>query len=85
MNKRTDNVGSLSRNRKKEKPTHPDHRGSCTVAGVEYWISAYINESRDEGGGKYFKLYFNPKNSDPVPAPDQPNSNDTDNRPEIPF
>ena len=69
MTKRTDNIGSLSRNKRKEKETHPDHKGSATIAGVAYWLSGYINESRDEGGGKYFKLYFEPKKTDsPDPA-----------------
>jgi hypothetical protein len=58
--KRTDNHGSLSRNKKKEKETHPTHKGSCTIEGREYWISAYVNESRDTGE-KYFKLYFEQK------------------------
>jgi hypothetical protein len=58
--KRTDNYGSLSRNKKKEKETHPTHKGSCTIEGRKYWISAYVNESRDSGE-KYFKLYFEQK------------------------
>lgn len=83
MSKRTDNIGSLSRNRKKEKETHPDHKGSCTIAGVDYWISAYINESRDNGE-KFFRLYFEPKKTEangsaPVQAADLSAS------PDIPF
>ena len=81
MSKRTDNIGSLSRNRKKEKETHPDFKGSATVAGVEYWIGSYINEG--EGGGKYFRLYFEPKKTEangsaPVQA-------DLSESPDIPF
>lgn len=53
--------GSLSRNKKQEKPTQPSHKGSCTIEGVPYWISAYVNESREVIGEKYFKLYFEPK------------------------
>jgi hypothetical protein len=68
--KRTRFDGSLSRNKKQEKPTQPSHKGSCTIEGVPYWISAYVNESRDSGE-KYFKLYFEPKKteSEPVAAP----------------
>lgn len=69
--KRTDFVGSLSRNKKQEKPTQPTHKGSCTIGGIPYWISAYVNESRDTGE-KYFKLYFEPKkteDSTATPAP----------------
>ena len=82
MSKRTDNIGSLSRNRKKEKETHPDFKGSATVAGVEYWISSYINEG--EGGGKYFRLYFEPKKTEAngsVPS----ESADLSATPDIPF
>ena len=83
MSKRTDNIGSLSRNKRKEKETHPDHKGSCTIAGVDYWISAYINESRDDGG-KYFRLYFEPKKTEAngsVPS----ESADLSASPDIPF
>lgn len=69
--KRTDFVGSLSRNKKQEKPTQPTHKGSCTIGGIPYWISAYVNESRDTGE-KYFKLYFEPKKTEEstaAPAP----------------
>ena len=69
--KRTDNHGSLSRNKKKEKETHPTHKGSCTIEGREYWISAYVNESRQVIGEKYFKLYFEAKKTEEgVPNPD---------------
>ena len=65
--KRTDFVGSLSRNKKKEKETQPTHKGSCTIEGVPYWISAYVNESRDTGE-TYFKLYFEKKKTEEAPA-----------------
>jgi hypothetical protein len=55
--------GTLSRNKKQEKPTQPSHKGSCTIEGVAYWISGYVNESRDSGE-KYFKLYFEPKKTE---------------------
>lgn len=80
-----DFTGSLSRNRKKETEKHPDHKGSCIVAGTKYWISAYINESRDEGGGKYFKLYFRPADSAPAEPPAEPASIDLADQPDIPF
>lgn len=66
--KRTDMVGTLSRNKKKEKETQPTHRGSCTLEGVPYWISAYVNESRDTGE-KYFKLYFEKKKNEAAETP----------------
>lgn len=33
--------GSIWKNDKKEKDTHPDFRGSAEVNGVEYWVSAW--------------------------------------------
>jgi hypothetical protein len=85
--KRTDNHGSLSRNKKKEKETHPTHKGSCTIEGRQYWISAYVNESRDNGE-KYFKLYFEPKKteatSEAAPAA-EPVAVPLSESPDIPF
>ena len=85
--KRTDNHGSLSRNKKKEKETQPTHKGSCTIEGVAYWISGYVNENRDSGE-KYFKLYFEPKKteaaSEAVPAA-EPVAVPLSESPDIPF
>jgi hypothetical protein len=81
--KRTDNHGSLSRNKKKEKETQPSHKGSCIIEGREHWISAYVNENRDSGE-KYFKLYFEEKKpredfaAEPVAVP-------LSESPDIPF
>ena len=85
--KRTDNHGSLSRNKKKEKETHPTHKGSCTIEGRQYWISAYVNTNRDNGE-KYFKLYFEQKKteaaSEAVPAA-EPVAVPLSESPDIPF
>jgi len=35
------NRGSIWKNEKKEKDTHPDFTGSLNVDGVEYWVSAW--------------------------------------------
>jgi hypothetical protein len=52
-----DNSGALFRNERKEKDTHPDHTGKATVAGQEYYVSAWIKE---KNGRKYFSLAFKP-------------------------
>lgn len=57
-----DNSGTLSRNDRKSQPNHPDHRGSCIIDGVEYWISAWIKDGRN---GKFFSLAFQPKDEAP--------------------
>ncbi len=40
------NRGSIWKNEKKDKDTHPDFTGSLNVGGVEYWVSAW---KRKEG------------------------------------
>jgi len=79
--------GTLSRNKKQEKPTQPSHKGSCTIEGVAYWISGYVNENRDSRE-KYFKLYFEPKKtevaSEAAPAA-EPLAVPLSESPDIPF
>lgn len=43
----------LSRNDRREKDTHPEFTGTITVDGVEYWMSAWVQERKD-GSGKFF-------------------------------
>ena len=80
---RTRFEGSLSRNKKKEKTTQPSHRGSCTIEGVPYWISAFVNTDR-ESGEKYFKLYFEAKKTEAAPAA-EPVEVPLSESPDIPF
>lgn len=58
MNKR-DNSGTLGRNLRREKDTHPSHSGRCVVGGVEYWISGWVKDGQD--GSKFFSLAFKPR------------------------
>ena len=58
-----DNSGTLGRNDRKEKDTHPDHKGSAMIGGIDYWISAWIKTGPT---GKFFSLAFTPKNDDRV-------------------
>lgn len=71
MNKR-DNSGTLGRNLRKEKDTHPTHSGRCIVAGVEYWISAWVKDGQD--GSKFFSLAFKPREEQQQPAPQRQTS-----------
>lgn len=36
-----------------------DYRGHCEISGVQYWLDAWINSSKD--GKKYMSLQFKPK------------------------
>ena len=43
-----DNRGSISKNKRKEQDKHPDYRGSATIEGKQYWISAWIKQKDGE-------------------------------------
>jgi uncharacterized protein (DUF736 family) len=53
------NRGVLFRNDRKESDRHPDYKGSINVEGVEYWLSAWLKESKT--GTKFMSLSVNPK------------------------
>ena len=82
MTERRDNSGALFKNDRKEKDTHPDYQGNCTINGVEYYMDAWLKQGQN---GKFMSFSFKPKaqtiaarrNEDPVIR------EDTDDR--IPF
>ena len=53
------NRGVLFRNDRKESDRQPDYKGSINVDGVEYWLSAWLKESKT--GTKFMSLSVNPK------------------------
>ena len=62
-----DNSGALFRNDKKQSSNHPDYKGNIVVEGVDFWISAWLKESK--GGVKYMSLSVMPKQK-ARPAPE---------------
>ena len=54
-----DMSGSLFRNSRKELDTHPDYNGSARIEGTDYWVNAWLRETKD--GGKYMSLSFKRK------------------------
>jgi len=57
-----DNSGVLFSNDKREKETAPHYKGNITVAGVDYWLSAWVKEGKN---GKFLGLAVNPKDAQP--------------------
>jgi uncharacterized protein (DUF736 family) len=70
---RNDNEGALFKNDRKEADTHPDYKGQADIAGVGYWMDAWINESQKDGK-KYMKVRFKPKDQQPINTPQPPQS-----------
>ena len=57
-----DNSGLLGLNDRKEKDSHPDHKGSALIGGVEYWISGWNKENQY---GPFISLAFQRKDAAP--------------------
>ena len=78
------NTGSLFKNDKREKETHPNAKGSAVIDGVDYWVSAWTNDAKD--GSKYQSLKFSKKDENKAPnRPREPGSDDDFETTEIPF
>lgn len=61
MSKQYDNNmrGVLFKNDDKQTDKHPDYTGSCQISGVDFWMSAWLNEA--ESGRKYMSFQFKKK------------------------
>lgn len=53
--------GSLFKNDKRDKDTHPHAKGSALIDGVEFWVDAWTNT--DKNGNKYQSLKFKRKDT----------------------
>lgn len=51
-----DNSGSLFKNDKREKDTHPNAKGKAMIGGKMYYVSAWTK--RDKNGNPYQSLSF---------------------------
>lgn len=82
------NTGILARNENRKTDDHPEFTGSINVEGVDYWVSAWINEGRPGGkmeGKKYFRLKINRKDAPRAAAKPVSKSYDPDLDDDIPF
>ena len=76
-----DNSGSLFKNNRKEKETHPDYTGNCMVNGKEMRMSAWLKEGK---AGKFFSFSFSePYVKDGEPT--KPSGKQSDYEDSIPF
>ena len=73
------NRGALFKNNKRVKDSQPEYTGSVEVNNVEYYLSAWVKESKQ--GQKFFSLSFTPKDQPQSP----PASHDVSVDSEIPF
>lgn len=58
--------GSLFKNTKREKDTHPNATGTALIDGVEYWVSAWTK--KDKNGNPWQSLAFKVKENGQKPA-----------------
>lgn len=61
----TENRGTLFKNTRKEKESHPDYNGKINVNGENYDLSAWVKESKN--GLKFFSISVRP----PYQKPEQ--------------
>lgn len=52
------NTGTIGKNKRKEKDTHPDLSGSLNVEGKEYWLSGW---KKQKDGDTFYSLAVKPK------------------------
>lgn len=56
-----DNSGSLFRNDRKDKETHPDRTGTAMIDGVAYYVSGWI---KNGSKGQFLSLSFKRKDQE---------------------
>lgn len=74
--------GVLFKNDKKQEDKHPDYKGNCEIAGVKYWVAAWIKQGEK---GKFMSLSFEAK-EEAKPTPKKPaKALDLDDDSDLPF
>ena len=81
MKQQKDMSGILFKNDRKEQGSHPDYKGSITVDGEEYWLSAWIKRGER---GTFMSLAAKPKEAR-LPVKKPPASDMADMADDIPF
>lgn len=66
------NRGSIWKNDKKEKDTHPDFTGSLNVDGREYWVSAWKRKEGAAAKAPALSFSIKPKEASVMEQAEQP-------------
>jgi hypothetical protein len=74
-----DGTGSLFKNDKGDNPKRPDYRGSVTIEGRQWELSAWIQEGQK---GKYMSIKAQPPRERATP---QPPADPTPFNDDVPF
>jgi len=77
MAKKYDNSGTLFRNDRREKDSHPNMTGSATIDGHDYFVNGWTKEAKN---GKFISLSF--KKKQPASEPPQTYAGSTRERPD---
>jgi hypothetical protein len=54
MPEQRDMTGTLSKNSKKEKPSHADYAGSILINGKKFWLNGWVKDGKE--GKKFLSL-----------------------------
>lgn len=65
------NRGTLGKNHRREKDSHPEYTGQIDIDGVGYWLSAWVKVG--SGNEKFFSLSVRPKEAQRPAAPARSN------------
>jgi len=71
--------GSLFKNDRKTADNHPDYKGTALIAGVEYWVSAWIKVQPN--GQKRFSMSYKVKEQQNAQPPQQADNANPDDLP----
>lgn len=60
------NTGALFKNNRRTTPTQPEWNGNANIEGREFWVNAWVKESKKDGS-KFFSFSFRPKEEAAAP------------------
>ena len=76
MEYNNENRGALFKNERRDDEKFPHYKGSLNVEGVDFWISAWLKESKD--GAKFMSLSIKAKDQKEAKQPTKRSSKDFD-------